>query len=144
MGYTVIEQLDVAVPPEVAFDTLADHDSWPQWMPRSFKPVGPSVGTLRPGLVPRVRISGAPFDTPLGVEVVDRPREITWGGGNAALAGRHSFTFEAIDGGTRITSTETWTGWLAWLLFPIVFPGAHRVGRAQLRGIQKGASSRGR
>ena len=77
MGYTVTTHLDVEVPPEVAFDTLADHDSWPEWMPGSFKPVGPSVGTLRPGLAPTVRISGAPFDTPLPMLVVDSPREIT-------------------------------------------------------------------
>jgi hypothetical protein len=142
LGYTIKKQLDVDVAPEVAFDTLADHDSWPQWMPPSFKPVGPSVGTLQPGLVPRVRISGAPFETPLHVSVVERPREITWGGGTPALTGRHEFRFEPIETGTRITSIETWSGWLAWLLFPMLYPGAHRVGRAQLLGIRKGATAR--
>jgi len=111
-------------------------------MPASFAPVGPSVGTLRVGLEPRVRINGLPFTTPLPVTVVDRPREITWAGGSPSLHGEHTFRFEARDGGTRVTSIETWSGWLAWLLWPVLRPGAVKVGRAQLAGIQKGAMAR--
>jgi hypothetical protein len=142
LAYTITKHLDVDVPPDVAFDTLADHDSWPEWMPPSFKPVGPSLGTLREGIAPRVRIAGAPFDTALSVKVVERPRRILWAGGTPSLAGSHEFTFEATASGTRVTSIETWSGWLAWFLFPMLYPGAHRVGRAQLLGIQKGASAR--
>lgn len=130
------------VSPAIAFDTLADHESWPEWMPTSFRPVAPSVGTLRVGAIPRVRISGLPFTTPLPVTVVDRPREITWAGGTTALRGEHTFLFEANDEGTRVTSIETWSGWLAWLLKPVLRRGAARVGRAQLEGIKKGAMAR--
>jgi hypothetical protein len=142
LPYTVKEHLDVEVSPAVAFDTLADHDSWPEWMPSSFLPVGPSLGTLRVGLIPRVRINGLPFTTPLSVTVVDRPREITWAGGSASLKGVHTFLFEARGEGTRVTSSETWSGWLAWLLMPVLRSGAGRVGRAQLAGIKKGATAR--
>lgn len=142
LPYTIKEHLDLDVSPAVAFDTLADHDSWPGWMPKSFLPVGPSLGTLRVGLTPRVRINGLPFTTPLPVTVVDRPREITWAGGTASLQGVHTFLFEARDRGTRVTSVETWSGWLAWLLMPVLRPGAVRVGRAQLAGIKKGARVR--
>jgi hypothetical protein len=140
--YIVKAHLDMDVSPEVAFDTLADHDSWREWMPSSFLPVGPSLGTLRVGACPRVRINGLPFATPLPVTVVDRPREITWAGGSAALRGVHTFVFDAIDGGTRVTSSETWSGWLAALLKPVLRRGAARVGRAQLAGIEKGAMAR--
>ena len=102
-------------------------------MPASFAPVGPSVGTLRVGVEPRVRINGLPFD---------RPREITWSGGSASLRGEHTFLFEARPGGTRVTSIETWSGWLAWLLKPVLARGAVKVGRAQLEGIKKGATAR--
>jgi hypothetical protein len=142
--YTVTEHLDLDVSPEVAFDTLADHDSWPAWMPSSFKPVGRPLGILRVGVAPKVRINGLPVATVLHVDVVDRPREITWSGGNAVLHGRHSFLFEAREGGARVTSSETWTGALAWLLKPVLRRGAARVGRAQLEGIAKGAGLRPR
>jgi hypothetical protein len=144
LPYTITEHLDMDVSPEVAFDTLADHDSWREWMPSSFLPVGPSLGTLRVGLAPGVRIDGLPFTTPLPVTVVDRPREITWAGGNSSLRGEHTFLFEARDGGARVTSIETWSGWLAWLLWPVLRPGAVRVGRAQLAGIRNGATTRAR
>jgi hypothetical protein len=142
--YTVTEHLDLDVSPEVAFDTLADHDSWPAWMPSSFKPVGRSLGTLRVGVAPRVRISGLPMATSLRVVVVERPREITWAGGNVGVHARHSFFFEARGNGTRVTSSETWSGSLAWLLKPLLRRGAARVGHEQLAGIAKGASLRPR
>ncbi len=142
MPYTIEVHLDIDVDPEVAFDTLADHDSWPEWMPKSFRPVGPSLGTLRVGAKPKVHISGAPFATPLPVTVCDRPREITWCGGSPSLRGAHTFRFEPRDGGTRVTSSETWSGWLAWVLWPMLRPGAAKVGREQLAGIKKGALAR--
>ncbi len=142
MPYTIELHLDVEVDPATAFDTLADHDSWPEWMPKSFLPVGPSVGRLRVGVVPTVRINGLPFVTPLPVTIVDRPREITWAGGSASLRGAHTFRFEAKDGGARVTSSETWSGWLAWVLWPVLRPGAVKVGREQLAGIRKGALAR--
>lgn len=142
MPYTVKSHIDVDVDATVAFDTLADHASWPEWMPRTFRPVGPSLGTLRVGSTPRVRINHLPFDTPLPVTVFDRPREITWAGGSAALRGVHSFLFEARDGKTRITSSEVWSGPLAWMFIAVLYPGAVRVGRDQLAGIRKGALAR--
>ncbi len=142
MPYTVEESLEMDVDPTVAFDTLADHGSWQEWMPSSFRPVGRSVGTLRVGAAPRVRIAGLPLATPLPVTVVERPREITWSGGNALLRGEHTFRFEATARGTRVTSSETWSGLLAWMLKPVLRRGAAHVGRAQLVGIRKGAMAR--
>lgn len=142
MSFTVTEQLEVEVDAEIAFDTLADHGSWREWMPGSFRPVGESLGTLEVGAAPRVRIEGLPFATPLPVVVFDRPREITWEGGPSWLHGRHTFLFEATASGVRITSRETWSGPIAALLEPILRRGAARVGRAQLAGIRKGALAR--
>jgi hypothetical protein len=141
--YTVEVSLELETSPEIAFDTLADHDAWPRWMPRSFKPVGPSVGTLEVGKAPRVRISGAPVASVLHVQVVQRPRQITWAGGRAGvLWGEHTFFFEPAGAGVRVRSVETWSGWLAPLLKPILAPGAARVGKAQLAGIRRGALER--
>ena len=144
MPYTIEEVLDIDVGPEVAFDALVDHDSWPLWMPAEFLPVGPSVGTLRVGAKAKIRIDRLPFASTLRVTVVDRPREITWSGGRrGTLYAEHRFLFAAKGAGTRVTSLETWSGWLSVLLKPILYPGAVRVGRAQLAGIRKGAIERG-
>ncbi len=141
--FTVEAALEVEVSAETAFDTLADHDSWPRWMPGSFKPVGASVGALEVGKVPRVRIAGMPFTSALAVTVAHRPRELTWTGGLAGvIQGEHHFFFEPTPGGCRVRSSETWTGWLAALVKPIVAPMAQRVGAEQLAGLRKGALER--
>ena len=141
MSFTVTAHLDIDVSPEVAFDTLADHGSWGAWMPSSFKPFGRTLGTLRVGETVKVRLGGV-LPAALPIRVVDRPREICWSGGSRLLRGEHRFLFEARGSGTRVTSSEEWSGPLAWLLKPVIERGASRVGRAQLRGIAKGASSR--
>lgn len=142
MPYTVTAHIDLDVSPEIAFDTLADHASWPDWMPSSFRPVGRSLGTLRVGAEPRVRIAGLPVASPILVTVLDRPREITWTGGSAGVHAEHRFLFEARDGGVRVTSSETWSGALAWALGPLVRRAAARIGRAQLAALGKGARAR--
>jgi hypothetical protein len=145
MGYTVEVELDVDVAPEIAFDTLADHDSWRAWMPRSFAPMGPSLGTLRAGMRPRVRIDRLPVATPIAVTLVDRPRAIVWGGGSALLRAEHRFTFEArAEGGTKLRSSEKWSGLLARALSPLVKRAAARIGREQLEAIANEARRRAR
>jgi hypothetical protein len=141
VSYTVKAHLDIDVTPDVAFDTLADHDSWPAWMPPSFKPVGRSLGTLHVGATVKVRLGGF-VPAALPIVVVDRPHEIRWSGGNVLLRGDHRFLFEARGSGTRVTSSEEWSGPLAWMLKSVIERGAARVGRAQLQGIEKGALRR--
>jgi hypothetical protein len=129
----------VACPPEVAFDRLADHASWRDWMPRSFRPVGRAERTLRVGDRPRVRIAGSLLPAALEVTVVDRPREITWCGGvRPLLWAEHRFLFEADGaGGTRVRSVETWRGALAPLVRRIVQPIAERIGGEQIAGLAR-------
>jgi hypothetical protein len=131
--------IHLSVPPDVAFDALADHASWPDWMPRSFRPVGPSQGTLRSGRRLLVYIAGAPVATPIVVSWVERAREIAWGGGvRGVLAAEHRFLFEPDgSGGTWIRSVEIWSGALAWVARPVVKPLAERVGAEQLAGIAR-------
>lgn len=143
MPFTVEVAVDVDVEPEVAFDTLADHDAWREWMPRSFRPVGPSLGTLRVGMKVPVRIQPLPMTTPIAVRLVERPGELTWTGGSPGMRADHRFVFEARKGGgTRIRSIETWSGVLARVLKPVVKRGAERVGRALVEGLKKGALAR--
>lgn len=138
MSFLAEASIEVPVPPEEAFDALADHASWPSWMPATFAPVGPSPGTLRAGDRILVKIARSPFASPIHILRVDRPREIAWGGGAPGISAEHRFLFEPSgNGGTRILSVELWTGLLAPILKPIVKRVAERVGAEQLRGIAK-------
>ena len=140
MPFTAEVSLELEVSPTVAFDTLAAHDGWAKWMPRSFLPVGPSVGTLKVGEKARVKIAGAPVASTLRVTCVDRPREIAWCGGVKGLVfGDHHFLFEATEKGTRVRSVETWTGVLAGLIRPLLLKAAKRVGDEQLAGLRQAA-----
>lgn len=143
MPYTIELSIDLEVTPEVAFDTLCDHDSWPSWMPSaSFRPVGQSMGLLHVGGEFRISIERMPASS-ARVTVVDRAREISWSGGfKGVLWADHAFFFEPLGKGTRVRSVETWSGVIAPLLKPLLKPGAHRVGKAQLAGLQQGALAR--
>jgi hypothetical protein len=88
----------------------------------------------------RVKILGSPLPSPIRVMVVDRAREMTWGGGVPGLVlARHSFLFEPKGDSVEVQSIETWSGALALVLRPIILPMAERVGREQLEGLEKGA-----
>jgi hypothetical protein len=131
----------VNAPSSAVFDTLADHDGWSAWMPRSFRPVGRPLGKLSAGARPRVRIAGARFASPIEVTVVDRPREITWRGGiGKLLFAEHRFLFaDTTDGGTEVRSVETWDGLIAPFVRPIVKRVAEKVGREQLAALARAA-----
>lgn len=143
MPFVAEASCSIAVAPEIAFDRLAHHPSWKNWMPRSFVPVSRARGALRVGDRVRMRIAGAPVAAVIEVTVVDRPREITWRGGvGRLLHAEHRFLFESDgQGGTRVRSVETWRGALAAVLRPFVKPVAERVGAEQLSGLALACSS---
>lgn len=125
------------VPPEVAFDRLADHPSWNEWMPRSFRPLSKATSPLREGERIKMRITGLPAT--IEVTRVDRAKEIQWCGGvRGLLRAEHSFHFESDGkGGTKIHSHETWKGALAPLVRPFIKPRAEKIGSEQLAGLAK-------
>jgi hypothetical protein len=131
------------VAPELVFDRLADFGSWPQWMPRSFRPVGPAEGPLVIGRKVRVKIAGVPAATKITVSEMRRPAEIAWQGGIPGVVwADHRFLFEA-DGqsATRVTSYETWSGGLAKLFRVVLQPAAERVGGEQLAALGRAVGS---
>ena len=144
MAFVAEAFLSLDVPPEVAFDALADHPSWAGWMPRSFIPVSRADGPLRAGKKLRMKIAGAPVASTIVVTVVERAREITWCGGvRGLLRAEHRFLFESDGkGGTKIHSHETWRGALAPLLKHVVKPAAERVGSEQLAGLAAACGKR--
>jgi hypothetical protein len=127
----------LAVPSSVAFDRLADHESWVRWMPSSFRPLGRSLGPLVEGRKLRVKIAGIPFPATLRVKIVRRPEEICWSGGiKGVLLGEHRFSFVAEGADSvEVHSDETWSGFLAPLLRAGIQPKAEQIGREQLGAL---------
>lgn len=136
MLFTAEASLTIPAAPEVVFDRLADHASWFDWMPATFRPLGAARGALRVGDVVKMRIARLPVPIPIEVYVMDRAREITWGGGSPLLAARHRFLFEPEAGGTRVRSVETWEGALDGVLRRVIKPLAERIARDQLEALR--------
>jgi hypothetical protein len=126
--------LTVAAP--VAFDRLADQESWRRWMPRSFRPVGAPVGRLREGETYRVRVSGLPAVS-IRVTVVRRSQEIAWTGGvRGVFFAAHHFYFEPRgEAEVEVRSVETWSGVLATALQGRMKEKAEEVLRDQLAAL---------
>jgi hypothetical protein len=142
MSFVAQALVTLPVSAETAFDRLADHASWQDWMPGSFRPVGRSPGRLQPGSKVRVRLFGAPLPVSIRVVVVDRARELTWGGGvPGILRGKHRFLFEPRGGSSvEVRSVETWSGAMSPLLRRVLLPLAERIGREQLAGLERALS----
>jgi len=132
----------IPVTPEVAFDRLADHASWSDWMPGSFRPAGSPQGALSVGRKVRVRIGGLPTATTIEVSEARRPAEIAWRGGvPGVLFAEHRFLFEAEGDGTRVTSLETWSGALAPFARLFVQPMAEHIGGQMLQALDRAVRS---
>jgi hypothetical protein len=139
MSFVAEAERSYDVPPEVAFDRLANHGSWKEWMPPSFRPVGRSKGPLGEGDAIMVRIAGMPVVARLVISVSKRPREIAWRGGVPGLLwAEHRFLFEPRGDGTTVRSVETWHGALAPILRRAIQPKAERIGAEQLAGLERG------
>ena len=140
MSFVAQASLVLPVSAEVAFDRLADHDSWASWMPASFRPVGKTTGRLRGGAKVRVRVLGSALPVSIRVRVVDKPREIAWGGGVAGVfLADHRFLFEPKgDSAVEVRSVETWSGVIARVFRRALLPQAERVGRDQLAALASG------
>jgi hypothetical protein len=142
MAYVARASRVLPVSAHVAFDRLADHDSWPRWMPASFRPVE-TVGRLREGSLFRVEILGLPFPVVCQVHVVRSPDELTWcGGTKGVLWAEHRFLF-VPKGATsvEVQSEETWSGPLASLLRRAIEPAASRIGNEQLEALAAAVAS---
>ncbi len=142
MAYVVHAQIELDAAPERAFDALCDHGNWPRWMPPTFAPLGPSVGTLTVGAKFKARVDRMPFPSVIEVTRLDRPRALTWCGGlDGLMRAEHTFYFEANGAGTRVRSEEKWSGPLAAMLSPFVKWRARVGAQAQLAGLAQALSA---
>jgi uncharacterized protein YndB with AHSA1/START domain len=105
-------EIEVAAPPEVVWDVMADFERWPEWNPdvKSVSVDGPvGEGTT---LVWRT----GPTTIKSEVRESDRPASIGWVGKTLGINAIHVWRFEPRDSGTRVYTEESWEGWLPRLL----------------------------
>lgn len=103
---------DIKSSPELVWKELTDFTRYGQWHPSlRFVDVPPVV---LPGTQLRAQLSmGNEIDGEYTFTVLDyeAPRRLAWEGGIPnVLMGRHSFSLEPHDGGTRYTESEEFSG----------------------------------
>src|SRR5262245_3316171 len=103
---------EIAAPVEAVWAQLTDTGSFPSWNPF----IQSLTGTLAVGSRLEVRIAppnGRPMTFRPTVTAVEEGRHLEWLGRlvlPGVFDGRHSFTLEPVEGGTRLTQAETFTG----------------------------------
>lgn len=97
----------VAGTPEQVFAVITDIEGWPRWQPEVTRAT--VRGPLEVGTTFTWR-SGVPIRST--VTVLDPNRAITWTGRTVGTRAVHSWTLEAVDGGTLVRTEESMDGWL--------------------------------
>lgn len=106
------DEITIQAPIATVWDMLTDIDAWPEWNRdvRSARLHGPleagteftwkaGPGTIRSTLV-----------------AVDPPHGIAWHGRTMGITARHVYRLEDLEGGVRVTTEESWQGFLPKLL----------------------------
>lgn len=113
---------EIAAPVEVVWAQLTDTASFADWNPF----IQSLEGTLAVGEKLTVRITppgGKGMTFRPTVTAVEENRRLEWLGRflvPGLFDGRHSFTLEAVEGGTRLTQEETFTGALVPLMASVL------------------------
>ena len=109
---TASSEIEVAAPPEVAWEALTDFERWPQWNPdvKSMSIDGP----VSPGTT--FKWKSGPLSITSTLREVERPRTVGWTGKALGIKAVHVWRFESRDGGTLVHTEESWEGPLPRLL----------------------------
>ena len=104
-------EVEIAALPEVVWDVLTGFEQWPDWNPdvKSMSFEGP----VAPGS--EFRWKAGPGTIVSTLEEVDRPRYIRWRGRTMSIKAVHEWHFERSNGGTRVETEESFSGFLARL-----------------------------
>jgi uncharacterized protein YndB with AHSA1/START domain len=101
-------EAEIAAPPDVLWDVLADFERWPEWNPdvKSLELEGPVAA----GSVFRWRTGPSRITSTL--ETVERPSELGWSGRTFGARAVHVWSFEPHGDGTLVHTTESFEGLL--------------------------------
>ena len=105
-------EIEIAAPPEVAWDVLTDVGGWPSW-----NPAVTSVsfgGEVAPGSA--FRWKAGPGTITSTIRDVEPLHRIAWTGTSFGIKAIHVHTFEPRNGGTLVTTEESYDGLVARVL----------------------------
>jgi carbon monoxide dehydrogenase subunit G len=97
-------QKEIAAPPEVVFDLLADHTQFPTWDPNfidaSLSTEGPIVKGSKGITVGK--LMGRRVENEIYYDAYDRPRFVSGGTSSGAVIAKNSIDFTPTETGTKI------------------------------------------
>ncbi len=129
--------IEIAAAPEEVWSALTGIDRWPEWQP------GVSAARLEGGLaagsVFRWKAKGLGIVST--IRELDPGKRISWTGISLGMRAVHAWTLEAAGGGTRVTTRESMSGWLAFIM-RVVSPGFLKKSVAASLGALKSRSER--
>jgi len=108
---------DVEATADKLWDILTDVDSWPEWLETSYVK-STEAGQLRKDSTFVAELGGVKWN--LIVTKAEKPYEICWKGRNLGIEAIHDWKFSEALGETRAVTRETMSGWLLFLLYPII------------------------
>lgn len=106
------KEIIIAAPAEKLWAMQADINRWPEWQPGVT--AAHLEGALAVGQVFRWKGGGLNITSTL--QEVESPSRIGWTGKAIGIDAVHIWTFEPHGDGTRVTSEESWSGWLTRIL----------------------------
>jgi len=112
-------------PPGRVWAVFEDLPAWPKWNPATPNAKWLTEGLWRRGARMEItfRLGSKRMTIQPEIVAVEPNRRVTWVGRRVGITARHTFTFEAEEEGTRVTTVETFSGPLL-LLYRLVMPAA--------------------
>jgi hypothetical protein len=133
-------EIEIAAAPEVAWDVLTAIGRWPGWNPAvaavSF------TGEIGPGS--EFRWKAGPGTITSTIQDIDPLRRIAWTGSSFGLKAIHVHTFEPRNGGTLVTTEESYDGVVARLLRRRLQKALDSALRGELQHLKVEAERRAR
>jgi uncharacterized protein YndB with AHSA1/START domain len=104
-------EIEIAAPPEVAWEVLTAIERWPSWNPEV------KAASIQGGIDEgtEFRWKAGPGTITSTIQHVEAPRRIAWTGKTFGIKAIHVHTLEARNGATLVTSEESYNGLVARL-----------------------------
>jgi hypothetical protein len=135
-----VDAIDLPVPPDVAFDYLAEFHHAAEWDPGVEEAAALTPGPARRGSRFRVVVSFLGRRIPLEYEIThhERPQRLILEGGDDSLFSRDELTFAERAGGTRVTYEACLElRGLRRLADPLLDVAFQIIGRLAARGLRE-------
>ncbi|NNL64697.1 MAG: hypothetical protein HKP30_00500 [Myxococcales bacterium] len=135
-----VDAIDLPVPPETAFDYLADFHRTAEWDPGVVEAERLTPEPSREGSVFRVVVSFLGRRMPLEYTIThyDRPHRLILEGGDDSLHSLDELTFSAREGGTRVTyEARLELSGIRRIADPLLDVAFQLIGRFASRGLRE-------